>query len=68
LQELTEVPRQERERQPDPPGEPTKTWTLPPSTAFSVVDFVNYGVRIIASNGDPANAGGNVANMPSSRS
>jgi hypothetical protein len=43
----------------EPFGEATKTWALPPSTAFCVVDFVTYGVRIIASNGDPANAGGN---------
>jgi hypothetical protein len=45
------------------PGEPTgvaiKTWTLPPSTAFCDVDFITYGVRIIAKNGDPANGGGN---------
>jgi hypothetical protein len=32
---------------------------LPPSSAFCDVDFVTYGVRIVASNGDPANAGGN---------
>jgi hypothetical protein len=47
---------------PDP-GEPTgiatKTWTLPPSTAFCFVDFATYGVRIVALNGDPASAGGN---------
>jgi len=48
--------------QPDPTepsGEATETWTLPLSTAFCFVDFVTYGVRIIAMNGDLANAGGN---------
>jgi hypothetical protein len=49
-------------RRPDP-GEPTgaatKTWTLPASTAFCVVDFVTYGIRIIAANGDLGTGGGN---------
>ncbi len=43
----------------EPSGEGTKVWMLPPSTAFCVVDFVTYGVRITAMNGDLANAGGN---------
>jgi hypothetical protein len=49
-------------RRPDP-GEPTgvatKTWTLPLSTAFCVVDFVTYGIRIVAANGDLGTGGGN---------
>jgi hypothetical protein len=38
----------------EPTGTATKTWTLPPSSAFCDVDFVTYGVRIVATNGDPA--------------
>jgi hypothetical protein len=32
---------------------------LPPSTAFCFVDFVTYGIRIIAANGDLGTGGGN---------
>jgi hypothetical protein len=43
----------------EPTGTATKTWTLPPSTAFCFVDFVTYGIRIIAANGDLGTGGGN---------
>jgi hypothetical protein len=43
----------------EPTGAATKTWTLPPSTALCVVDFVTYGIRIIAANGDLGTGGGN---------
>jgi hypothetical protein len=43
----------------EPFGDATKLWTLPPSTAFCVVDFVTYGIRIIAANGDLGTGGGN---------
>jgi hypothetical protein len=42
----------------EPTGTATKTWTLPPSTAFCFVDFVTYGIRIIADNGDLGTGGG----------
>jgi hypothetical protein len=42
----------------EPFGDATKTWTLPPSTAFCTVTITNGG-WIIANNGDHANFGGN---------
>jgi hypothetical protein len=59
---ITAVADRNENGQPDldePTGTATKTWTLPPSTPLCDVDFVTYGVRIIALNGDLANAGGN---------
>jgi hypothetical protein len=43
----------------EPTGAATKIWTLPLSTAFCVVDFVTYGIRIVAANGDLGTGGGN---------
>jgi len=43
----------------EPFGDATKVWTLPQSTAFCFVDFVTYGIRIIAANGDLGTGGGN---------